>query len=189
MIGRALGAIDAVTRWAGRAAMACALALTVSMLWEVVARYAFGAPTIWATDLSTMLNGAVLLLGAGYAVLADAHVRIDFLSSRLPLRVQHAANLAVIVPLLLPVTGLLTWVAAGRALRAYQRGEVDLMTSWRPLLWPFYGVIALGLAVLSLQLLARAVRHAIGVRSGAPLAAGERDDPAAAGPEAGRRGA
>ena len=178
-----LGAIDALTRLAGRAAMACVLALAVSMLWEVVARYAFGAPTIWATDLSTMLNGAVLVLGAGYATLADAHVRIDFLSSRLPLRAQHAANLAVIGLLLLPVTGLLAWVAAGRALRAYQQSEVDLMTSWKPLLWPFYAVIALGLAVFGLQLLARAVRHGVGMRRGTPLAAGRSaDDPERAAP-------
>jgi TRAP-type mannitol/chloroaromatic compound transport system permease small subunit len=169
IIDRALGWIDAVTRLAGRVGMVCAAALIVSMLWEVVARYAFDAPTIWASDLSTMLNGAILVLGAGYAVLADAHVRIDFLSSRLPLRVQHAANLAVVAALLVPITGWLTWVAAGRAVRAYARQEVDLMTSWRPLLWPFYTVIALGLAVLFLQLLARAVRHAIGVRYGGPL--------------------
>ena len=170
MIDRALGWIDAATRLAGRAAMVSAAALIVSMLWEVVARYAFDAPTIWASDLSTMLNGAILVLGAGYAVLADAHVRIDFLSSRLPLRVQHAVNLFVIAALMLPITGWLAWVAAGRALRAYARQEVDLMTSWRPLLWPFYTVIALGLAVLFLQLLARAVRHATGIKRGGPLA-------------------
>jgi len=61
----------------GRLAIAI---LVVAMLYEVLARYVFNAPTLWAFDISYMLNGSIFILGAAFALQQDAHVRIDFLN-------------------------------------------------------------------------------------------------------------
>jgi TRAP-type mannitol/chloroaromatic compound transport system permease small subunit len=160
VLSAALRAADALSRAAGVVAVAAAVALIGAMLWEVGARYLFRAPTIWAADLAAWLNGAVFLLGAGWALLADAHVRIDFLASRLPPRVRAAVEAAFMALVMLPVAGLLAHTAFWRTLRAVERGEVELVSSWRPPLWPFYAVAAAGLAVFALQVLAQAVRAA-----------------------------
>lgn len=59
------------------------LALVLMMIYEVFARYALHSPTLWAFDVSYMLNGCIFLLGCAYALKEEAHVRVDFLSSRL----------------------------------------------------------------------------------------------------------
>lgn len=151
-------AVDGLSWAAGRLAMLCLLALMASMLYEVVARYAFGAPTLWSFDVSYMLNGALFLLAAGFTLREKAHVRIDFLAQRLPLRWQRRFDGLVFLLVLTPIFVLLTRVAADRAWVAFVQGRVEHVSPWAPKLWPFYSAIALGLACLTLQLLAEALK-------------------------------
>jgi TRAP-type C4-dicarboxylate transport system permease small subunit len=88
-------------QWADRLVRAVAYAglilypaLVACTVWEVVARYVFHAPTIWAFDITFMLHGSLFVLTGAYALQTRSHIRIDVLSTRLPARVQHAANLA-----------------------------------------------------------------------------------------------
>ncbi|WP_193141344.1 MULTISPECIES: TRAP transporter small permease subunit [unclassified Meridianimarinicoccus] len=158
------------------------LAMIASMLYEVVARYAFNAPTLWAFDISYMLNGSIVFLGAAYSLRKEAHVRIDFLSQKMPLRAQQILNAAVYALVMVPITGALTWVAAGKALKAFRTGEVENVSPWAPLMWPFYTVIAIGLLAFCLQFLAEALKYANGEkRPGETLPDAGPD--AAAGPE------
>jgi TRAP-type mannitol/chloroaromatic compound transport system permease small subunit len=52
--------------------------LVFIVAWEVVARYAFNAPTIWSFDLTYMLYGTIFMLGCAYALHKGAHIRTDF---------------------------------------------------------------------------------------------------------------
>ncbi|WP_204114981.1 TRAP transporter small permease subunit [Shimia biformata] len=140
-------------------------ALIVAMLFEVVARYVFGAPTLWAFDLSYMLNGSVFLLGAAYSLQKDAHVRIDFLSQRFPLRVQQGLNGLVFLLVMFPITLAFAWVSGAKALKAFHTGEVESVSPWAPLVWPFYAVIAVGLLAFALQFAAEAVKFLLGERT------------------------
>ena len=80
--------IDRISTLLGRVAEVVVVLLIASMLYEVVARYVFGAPTLWAFDIAYMSTGALFVLGAAQALRQDAHVRIDVLSSRFPPRVR-----------------------------------------------------------------------------------------------------
>ena len=80
--------------WAARAAMVLIFLLIGAMLYEVVARYVFARPTVWAFDISYMLNGALFVLAIGYTQKCRAHVRIDFLAVRLPARLVAIVDLA-----------------------------------------------------------------------------------------------
>lgn len=158
---KTLDAIDRVADFSGFLAMLMLAALVGSMMFEVIARYVFGTPTIWAFDISYMLNGTIFLMGAAYALKEDAHVRIDFLSTRLPLRFQQLLNAFIYALVLAPIFGALTWFALRKALRAFERGQVEMVSPWAPLMWPFYTVLALGLLFMTLQLLAEAARFAL----------------------------
>ncbi|MGY3670977.1 TRAP transporter small permease subunit (plasmid) [Marinovum sp. KMM 9989] len=136
--------------------------LIVAMLYEVVARYAFGAPTLWAFDISYMLNGSIFLLGAAYSLQEDAHVRIDFLSQRFPLRVQQILNGAVYLLAMAPISFAFAWVAASKALKAFATGEVEAVSPWAPVVWPFYAVIALGIFAFALQFVIEALKYLSG---------------------------
>ena len=52
--------------------------LVAVVAWEVIARYAFNAPTIWSFDLTYMLYGTIFMLGCAYALHKGAHIRTDF---------------------------------------------------------------------------------------------------------------
>lgn len=150
--------VSTVTAWIARGVL---VALVVAMLYEVFARYLFNAPTRWAFDMSYMLNGSIFLLGAGYALLHDDHVRIDFLALRMPTRIRSLVEAFVFGLLFSPLLGGLTYVAIARAFEAYVEGKVEAVSPWAPLMWPFYSIIAIGLAVFLLQCCAATVRALI----------------------------
>ncbi|MEO1110477.1 MAG: TRAP transporter small permease subunit [Pseudomonadota bacterium] len=152
---KTIDAIAGALAWSGRCVI---VALILAMLYEVVARYAFGAPTLWAFDISYMLNGSIFLLGAAYALRSDVHVRIDFLSQRLPMRTQQMLNGLAFLLIMMPIMIIFTWVSGKKAWKALITGEVESVSPWAPLVWPFYTVIAIGLAALALQFLGEAIK-------------------------------
>ncbi|QDY70492.1 TRAP transporter small permease subunit [Qingshengfaniella alkalisoli] len=161
-MNRILGVIDRISAVLSRIAEAVTLILVASMIYEVVARYVFGAPTIWAFDISYMCTGTLFVLGAAYALKQDAHVRIDFLAQKLPPALRQKIEGGVFLCLLLPIFIGLSWVATGRAWRAFVEGEVEMVSPWAPLMWPFYSMLALGLIALTLQIFAQGCRAFLG---------------------------
>ena len=80
--------IERVSRLCGGLAAALVLALVVLMLYDVLLRYAFNAPTLWGFEISTWTMGAAFTLSIGYALACDAHVRVDLLYSRIDPRIR-----------------------------------------------------------------------------------------------------
>ncbi|MBM3503098.1 MAG: TRAP transporter small permease subunit [Alphaproteobacteria bacterium] len=158
-----LRAIDRLSFAFAVIAMAMLIGLVFSMVYEATARYAFNAPTRWSYDVSYMLNGGLIFLAAAFTLTGNNHVRIDFLSTRLPVRGQHAINFAVYALLFLPILGACTWAAIAAAWNAAITGELEPVSAWRPKIWPFYTAVATGLAGLWLQALTEALRHAVGI--------------------------
>lgn len=170
LLNRILPAVDAICRWLAYVAMAMTVVMIVVTVQEVIRRKGFNAPTIWANDIAYMLNGSLFLIAAGFTLRMNGHVRIDFLSQKLPLRVQHGINLVFYLGVLLPCFGLISWLGASRAWRAFERGQIETMSAWEPLIWPFYTGITIGLAGLLIQSCAETVRHAIGIVDPAAVA-------------------
>ena len=79
---RMVRAIDKFTDTTGVWVAWLNLPLVFVVAWEVIARYAFNAPTIWSFDLTYMLYGTIFMLGAAYALHKGAHIRTDFFYER-----------------------------------------------------------------------------------------------------------
>jgi TRAP-type mannitol/chloroaromatic compound transport system permease small subunit len=165
MIARLLSGIGWLSRILGGVTMAMTAILIVVMSYEMVVRRGFDAPTLWAFDVSYMLSGVIFVAAVPFALLRNEHVRIDFLSTRLPLRVQHAANLFFYAALFLPAIFILARVAVGEAWTAFVTGQTERVSPWAPLIWPYYSALAVGLVALVLQVLAEMVRHAMQIVS------------------------
>lgn len=156
--------IGALPLFAARVAMVLLLVLIAVMTYEVFCRYVLGAPTIWSFDIAFMTNGALFILAAGYALRRDAHIRIDFLATMMPLRVQHGVNLAFFLLILLPAMTTLAYIAVNHAFNAYLTGRRELTSAWGPQVWPYYSTLAFGLVVLCLQIVVDAIRYCQGLR-------------------------
>lgn len=166
MIAAVLGFCDGISKALMRISMVLLLGLIALTTYEVISRYLFAAPTLWGFDVIFMLNGALLALGISYTLYANEHVRIDVFSSRLPERLQRVIGALFYFLLLLPVMGLLTYVAVEATWHAYATDDRVLSSAWRPLKWPFLLPLAVGLAAFWLQSLAEALRLTFGLGPG-----------------------
>lgn len=155
---RLFNIVDAFSRLLSWVAQIVTVVLVISMIYEVVARYVFGAPTMWAFDISYMCTGTLFVLGAAYALKEDAHVRIDFLAQKMPVAMRRNLEGLVFVFLIAPIFGLLSKFAVERAWRAWATSEVESVSPWAPLMWPFFAILAIGLVALTLQQLVHGLR-------------------------------
>lgn len=69
--------IDTVNFWVGTVAKFLLIAILFCLSFEVIARYVFNSPTIWAMDMSLQFLCALGALGGAYALLFNQHVRVD----------------------------------------------------------------------------------------------------------------
>ncbi|HEV7371819.1 TRAP transporter small permease subunit [Arenibaculum sp.] len=147
----------------GLALNAVAMVLLVLLigvtLWEVAARYVFDAPTIWGFDLAWMLNGGLFLLALAETTRRGGHVRVDVVSSRLPAGWQRMGETLFMALLFAPGVGVLAWTASRRFVQAVATGEVDPVSSWAPVMWPFHLAVAVGLWALLLQMAVSTARR------------------------------
>jgi TRAP-type mannitol/chloroaromatic compound transport system permease small subunit len=64
----------------------------------------------------------------------------------------------VFVFLLTPMFAALSKFAVERAWRAWTTSEVESVSPWAPLMWPFFSILAVGLVALTLQQLVHGLR-------------------------------
>ncbi len=172
-------AVDRVNDLLAAIAMAFLFVMIADMLYEVISRRVFGAPTLWAYDIAYMMNGIGFLFAAGYTLRRNGHIRIDFLSTRLPRRNQDLINLFVYLFLVFPALGCLIWGSYTGWLEAFLTGEIEPVSPWKPLIWPLYGGILVGFVSLLFQAIAEFIRHWRAVRGLDPSPLEHADDIAA----------
>ena len=70
------------------------LAMGLILTYEVMCRYLFNAPTIWAQEISIYLYMWTMLAAASYTLQMGKHVHVDLLIERLPTRVKTLFEIA-----------------------------------------------------------------------------------------------
>ncbi|EJC61606.1 TRAP transporter small permease subunit [Alcaligenes ammonioxydans] len=152
--------IDLIALASARLAELAAAILVTAMVWEVFARYVLHAPTVWAFDVAYMMNGAIFLLGTAWVMRQNEHISIDVVRKHLPKSFARISDLVLYLLVLFPLFAVLSKVSIHKAWMAWKLNEVEMVSPWAPLMWPFYACIALGLIAFTLQLLAHGVRCA-----------------------------
>jgi TRAP-type mannitol/chloroaromatic compound transport system permease small subunit len=132
--------------------------LVFATVYEVIARYVFNAPTIWAYEIGYLMTGSGFLLGMAYALSRDAHIRIDVLSTNMSQRTKAIIDIVCYIGLLLPFLVWLTSVLWRRAMEAIASGEKSGQSAWNPALWPFRTVFLVAFALLILQVIAEVIK-------------------------------
>lgn len=80
---------DRLAVFIGRVTMMLIVCLTTVMLYEVMLRYVFEAPTLWANEMSLWLAGFVFLCAGLYAMQQRSHIRIVLLYDAVPRWLQR----------------------------------------------------------------------------------------------------
>mgnify|MGYP006300617197 FL=1 len=94
--------VDALNTWVGRVvAWATALAVAVVFV-DVVMRYAFKTSFVFTQELEWHLFAFIFLMGAGYTLLKDGHVRVDIFYQRGSPKAQAWINFLGVIFFLIP---------------------------------------------------------------------------------------
>ncbi len=150
--------IDGLSEKSGKLSAWLILVLTLSIVYEVVARYLFNAPTVWAWDLSYMLYGAHFMMGAAYTLYLKGNVRIDVFYRYFSPKKQAWIDLCLYPIFFFPPLAILFIVGMKHLLYAWEIGEKTSMTVWRVSMVPFKAVLPLAVLLLLLQGLAEFIR-------------------------------
>jgi TRAP-type mannitol/chloroaromatic compound transport system permease small subunit len=145
------------------------LPLVLAVSYEVVARYAFHAPTIWAYDVSYMLYGTIFMLGAAYALHKGAHIRTDFFFEKWSIRTRGVIDSVAYIAFFFPALAVFLYVSGAEGWYAFEIGEVSEQTPWRPLLWPFKMVIPATCLLLLIQGVSETIKSVHAARTGLEL--------------------
>jgi TRAP-type mannitol/chloroaromatic compound transport system permease small subunit len=152
----ALRAVDRLSEGIGLLVSVLMPAMVLVLAIEVVARYVFNSPTIWAYDTAIFMFGYTGLLGGAYALKRKEHINVDLFYTRFSPRGR--AVLDVITGLLffffMGLVFVYGWTAAIEALKG---GEATA-TLWGPPIGHFKLMIPIGAALLILQGLANWTR-------------------------------
>ncbi len=141
-------ACDGVSAWCGKAASWLVWPLILIITFEVVCRYGFNAPTVWAYDMAYMIGGSMMALGMGYVLQERGHVRVDILYDRLSLRLRRLLDLTFTGIFFFPITTFFAYHSWQYAILAWVRGERSGYGIWEPTLIPFRSMFFVAWGVL-----------------------------------------
>jgi TRAP-type mannitol/chloroaromatic compound transport system permease small subunit len=153
-----LEAVDSASEHLGSWGRWLTVALVLVGTHDVVLRYGFNAPTVWAYETMMMMGGSIYALGWGYGLLHKSHIRVDIFFSRLSARGQAIADVVLAAIFFFPLMSVLVYKSIFWMIRAWERSEVMMESYWYPPAGPFRTLIALGICVLFLQGLAKFIR-------------------------------
>ena len=126
--------IDTITEWTGKIFRWTLIALTLVMMFEVLTRYAFHRPTIWAFEVSTGLYALSFMMCGAYALLYKAHVSIDIIYEILSPKVRSILDIISHIVFFYPFIITLIIVGTKYAAEAWKIKE----THWGVFPMPLY---------------------------------------------------
>jgi TRAP-type mannitol/chloroaromatic compound transport system permease small subunit len=143
--------VDKFTDWTGTVISWLSVPLVGAVAYEVIARYLFNAPTIWVYDVTYMLYGTLFMLGAAYALHKGAHIRTDFFWEQFSIRKKGWIDTVSYIVFFFPSLTVLLIISSHEAIYAWNINETSDQSAWRPILWPFKGVVPLTCLLLLIQ--------------------------------------
>jgi TRAP-type mannitol/chloroaromatic compound transport system permease small subunit len=142
-LSAATSAITALNRWFFRVTVWMMAIVVPVMLYEVVARYVFNAPTVWGMELAVLVFGPYFLFGGPYLLHLKGHVTLDIARQRMSARWQHRMDL-LNYPVIIVFCGILlyfsvpsAWSSWNYARPASRPGTRPSGPSRPPCRWPW----------------------------------------------------
>ncbi len=144
--------VDATSTVVGKFAQYLVFAMMGVLLYESISRTLFNQPHIWVVEVAQFTMAAYYLLGGGYSMLLDGHVRMDLLYGRWSPRTRAVMDAITSVVLIFYLV-LLLYGAISSVDYALRYNQVNY-TSWAPPLAPIKIIMAFGILLMLLQSIA-----------------------------------
>lgn len=152
------GAVDRFILRTGHVLCWANALLIVVIVVQVILRYGFGRGMVALEELEWHLFAVAFMFGLSYAVVTDAHVRVDLLSSRMSTSARAWVEILGITLLLLPFIVIVIIYGWEFFWSSWVRHERSLAPMGLPYRWAIKAVIPLSFIVLGLAALTRLTR-------------------------------
>ncbi|BBO72640.1 transporter DctQ-related protein [Desulfosarcina widdelii] len=149
--------VDALNDWIGRMVAYLIIPLTLVVVLEVILRYFFSSPTIWAWDVNMYLGGLMVIFGGGYALHYDMHVSVEILLDSWNPKNRALLNM-ILSPFIIVPLGILVWFGAEAAWHSVKIGE-RYTSLWEPIIYPLRICIPLGAALFFFQAISKLIKN------------------------------
>ena len=159
--------VEAVNRVIGRLVMYLIFAMMGVLLFSSGSRTFFNTSHIWIVETAQFMLAAYYLLGGGYSMQLDSHVRMDLLYSGWSPRTRALVDALTIGFLIFYLVFLLVGGISSTQY-ALEYGQKNY-SSWAPPLAPIKIIMTIGIALMLLQAIAMFFKDLAQAR-GEPLA-------------------
>lgn len=165
-IRRVVSAIDSFTRWTGWVIAWLIIPMVGCLVVEVIGRYFFNKPTVWAYDMTFMLYGSFFMLGSAYTLLKKSHIRTDLFYGQWSARTQGKVDIVCYVLFYFPALILFFFVGWDYFQISFERNERIVTSPWMPIVWPFKFTMPLATALLLIQGVSELLKSVYAARKG-----------------------
>ena len=155
---RLSGFIDALNERVGRLTYWLILVMVLVSAGNASVRYAFDRSSNAWLEIQWYLFSAVFLLGAGYTLLHNQHVRIDVISGRLSKRARAWIDVLGTLFFLLPMAIAIMWMSWPVFVQSYQLHE-ESSNAGGLIVWPARLMVPVGFLLLVLQGLSELIKR------------------------------
>lgn len=155
--------IDAANHWLGKLVMWLVLAAVLISAGNAIVRKAFNLGSNAFLEIQWYLFAGVFMLGVGYVMLKNGHVRIDFVSSRLSKRTNAIIDAIGIVVFTIPLSIIMIDLGWPLFYRAYVSGEMS-QNAGGLIRWPVLGLVPLGFVILLAQAVSELIKRVAFIR-------------------------
>ena len=167
MLPRLIRWIDALNTAISNAAMWLIIPLAVVMLYDVLMRYCFNAPTLWGAELSMMIFGVYMIYAGPSSILQKVQVGVDIFAARLSPRVRAVVNCLTYAFTFTFFAGLF-YTSALYAVESWQLRELS-SSAWGQPVYHLKALIPVAVLLMLLQSLAEFLRNFHLARTGGEL--------------------
>jgi len=167
MMRRLLAIIDGFNSRLGKITAFVMLPTLFCIFYEIISRYVFGKPTLWASELMIYFCGILYIFGAAWTMQMGRHVKIDMVWAKASPRGRRILDI-VTFPFFALYMALLLWVGFQFAMQSMAIRETS-GTPWDPPIYPFKAIFAVGTVMLLMQGFAKLVRDVHFVWTGKEL--------------------
>lgn len=143
--------IDRTNEYVGRATAWLVVVLAIMTISHVISRYVFRVSWPVVEELQWHVYAMIFLIGAGYTLLQDSHVRVDIFYARMSERTRAWVDVGGALVFLLPTVVFILWTSFPWAMRSYLMGETSPEPGGLPYRFIIKGMLPLGFILLGLQ--------------------------------------
>jgi TRAP-type mannitol/chloroaromatic compound transport system permease small subunit len=152
VVQKTIKTCDRINEWTGSFIVAPAVFLFILIIFSnVIMRYVFNTSFVFMAELEWHVFAFIFLMGAGYTLLHDGHVRVDIFYSAMDRKKQAYINCFGVILFLLPSCYLVLTTTIPWVINSYQVGEMSINPGGIPARFLLKAVLPVGYFLMLIQ--------------------------------------